>query len=41
MNVAYEIVLDTNKSFHASICVINKNYDLEVKYIEPGKSKCD
>ena len=31
---------DTNKSFHASICVINKNNDLEVKYIEPGKSKC-
>ena len=31
---------DTNKSYHASICVINKNNDLEVKYIEPGKSKC-
>ncbi|NKG34047.1 hypothetical protein EXE26_04715 [Acinetobacter junii] len=40
-NVAYEIILDTNKSFHTSICVVGKDNKLEVRYVEPGKSTCD
>lgn len=40
-NIAYEIVLDTNKSFHTSICVMDKGNKLEVKYLEPGKSTCN
>ncbi|ENW80542.1 hypothetical protein F909_01828 [Acinetobacter sp. ANC 3929] len=40
-NIAYEIVLDTNKSFRTSICVMDKGNKLEVKYLEPGKSTCN
>jgi hypothetical protein len=40
-NIVYEIVLDTNKSFHTSICVMVKGNKLEVKYLEPGKSTCN
>lgn len=40
-NIAYEIVLDTNKSFHTSIFVMDKGNKLEVKYLEPGKSTCN
>nr|WP_228272986.1 MULTISPECIES: hypothetical protein [unclassified Acinetobacter] len=40
-NVPYEIVLETNKSFHARICVIDKGNRLEVKHIEAGKSACN
>ena len=40
-NIVYEIILDTNKSFHTSLCIIDKSHELEVRYIEPGKSTCD
>ena len=40
-NVAYEIIFDTNKSFHTSICVVDKDNKLEVRYVEPGKSQCN
>ncbi|MBJ8481354.1 MULTISPECIES: NF045616 family extracytoplasmic (lipo)protein [Acinetobacter] len=40
-NIAYEIVLDTNKSVHTSICVMDKGNKLEVKYLEQGKSTCN
>ncbi|ENX34301.1 hypothetical protein F889_02065 [Acinetobacter colistiniresistens] len=40
-NIAYEIILDTNKSFHTSICVMDKGNKLEVRYLEPGKSTCN
>lgn len=40
-NVPYEIVLETNKSFHARICIIDKGNRLEVKHIEAGKSACN
>ena len=40
-DVAYEIILDTNKSFHASICVVDKDNKLEVKCLESGKSTCN
>lgn len=40
-NVIYEIILDTNKSFHTSICVVGKDNKLEVRYVEPGKSQCN
>ncbi|MBJ8419722.1 hypothetical protein I6M62_14865 [Acinetobacter courvalinii] len=41
-NIAYEIILDTNKSFHTSICLIDDdNNKLEVRYVEPGKSTCN
>ncbi|MCU4390407.1 hypothetical protein KTH73_06705 [Acinetobacter courvalinii] len=40
-NIAYEIILDTNKSFHTSICLIDDDNKLEVRYVEPGKSTCN
>ena len=40
-NVVYEIILDANKSFHTSICVVGKDNKLEVRYVEPGKSQCN
>lgn len=40
-NVAYEIVLDTNKSFHASVCVVDVNNKLYIKNVEPGESSCE
>ncbi|MCH7335188.1 NF045616 family extracytoplasmic (lipo)protein [Acinetobacter sp. NIPH 2699] len=40
-NVAYDIVLSTNKSFQASVCLIDRNNNLSIKYVDPGKSTCD
>ncbi|MEQ1375858.1 NF045616 family extracytoplasmic (lipo)protein [Acinetobacter nosocomialis] len=40
-NVAYEIVLEMNNSFHARIYVIDKGNRLEVKYIDASKSTCN
>ncbi len=40
-NVAYEVILETNKSFHASICLLDKNNHLYVRYVDPGESMCD
>ncbi|KXZ67670.1 hypothetical protein AVENLUH5627_02020 [Acinetobacter venetianus] len=40
-NVVYEITLETNKIYHRSICVVDSKDNLGIKYIDPGKSKCD
>lgn len=40
-NVVYEITLETNKIYHRSICVVDSKRNLVIKYIDPGKFKCD
>ncbi|MCH7313738.1 NF045616 family extracytoplasmic (lipo)protein [Acinetobacter sp. ANC 3882] len=40
-NVVYEITLEINKIYHRSICVVDSKKNLVIKYIDPGKSKCD
>ncbi|MFV5367467.1 hypothetical protein VXO74_01925 [Acinetobacter junii] len=40
-NIAYEIVLSTNKSFKTNVCLIDRNNNLSIKYVDPGKSTCD
>lgn len=40
-NIAYEIVLSTNKSFKTNVCLIDRNNNLSIKYVDSGKSTCD
>lgn len=40
-NTAYEIVLSTNKSFKTNVCLIDRNNNLSIKYVDSGKSTCD
>ncbi|WHR57589.1 NF045616 family extracytoplasmic (lipo)protein [Acinetobacter haemolyticus] len=40
-NVAYDVILNTNKYFQANVCLIEHNNNLSIKYVDPGKSTCD
>lgn len=40
-NVVYEITLETNKIYHRSICLLEDNDRIDIKYIDPGKTICE
>lgn len=40
-NVVYEITLETNKIYHRSICLLESNGRIDIKYIDPGKNTCE
>lgn len=39
-NVVYEITLETNKIYHRSICLLDDNGRIDIKYIDPGETIC-
>lgn len=40
-NVVYEITLETNKIYHRSICLLQGNGRIDIKYIDPSKEICE
>lgn len=39
-NTVYQVTLETNKIYHALICIRNDNNQLVVKKVEAGKTTC-